>query len=63
MRRGAGLLQGLELEIPVPDVIAKAMDRGLIVISAGQNVLRMAPPLVITRENVDEMVAILRDCL
>ena len=54
--RGKGLMQGIELEIPVGEVIVKAMDRGLIVISAGSNVLRMVPPLIITKENVDEMI-------
>ena len=61
-RRGMGLMQGLALDEskPVGEVVKKAMDNGLIVISAGGNVLRMVPPLIITRENVDEMVSILR---
>ena len=54
-RRGKGLMQGLELSIPVGEVIVQAMDRGLITISAGINVLRLVPPLIITKENVDEM--------
>lgn len=55
-RRGKGLMQGLELTIPVGSIILKALDLGLIVISAGSNVIRFVPPLVITKENVDEMV-------
>ena len=39
------------------------MDRGLLVISAGGNVLRMVPPLIITKENVDEMINILTEVL
>lgn len=62
-RRGVGFLQGLVLENPVSDVITKAMDRGLIVISASGNVLRMVPPLIVTEENIDEMIKILRECL
>lgn len=62
-RRGMGLLQGLVLKQPVGEVISKAMQKGLIVISASGNVLRMVPPLVITKENVDEMISILRSCL
>lgn len=58
-RRGKGLMQGLVLEKPVQDVIKKAMEFGLIVISAGGNVLRMVPPLIITKEQVDEMADIL----
>lgn len=62
-RRGKGLMQGLVLNVSVNDVISKALDNGLIVISAGQNVLRLVPPLIITKENVDEMIAKLSKCL
>ena len=55
-RRGKALMQGLVLKKPVGDVIKKAMEHGLIAISAGGNVLRLVPPLVITEEHVDEMV-------
>ncbi|MCI9565878.1 MAG: aspartate aminotransferase family protein [Eubacterium sp.] len=63
VRRGKGLMQGLVLTTPVRETIDKAIERGLLVISAGGNVLRMLPPLVITKENVDEMINILRACL
>lgn len=64
-RRGRGMLQGLALEesTPVNSVVSKCHDRGLIVITAGGNVLRMVPPLIITREHVDEMIRILEGCL
>ncbi len=62
-RRGKGLMQGLNLNKPANDVILKAMDEGLLVISAGAEVLRMVPPLIITKENVDEMITILRKAL
>ncbi len=55
-RRGKGLMQGLVLTKPVGEVIKKCMEKGLIVISAGGNVLRLVPPLVITKEHVDEFV-------
>lgn len=55
-RRGMGLMQGLELTIPVGEVSAKALENGLIVITAGSNVLRFVPPLVIEKEHVDEMI-------
>lgn len=58
-RRGAGLLQGLEFDIPVGEVIVKAMDKGLILINAGANVLRFIPPLIIEKEDVDAMISIL----
>lgn len=63
VRRGKGLMQGLVLTTPVRETIDKAIERGLLVISASGNVLRMLPPLVITKENVDEMINILRVCL
>lgn len=55
-RRGMGLMQGLELTIPAGEVSAKALEYGLIVITAGSNVLRFVPPLVIEKEHVDEMI-------
>ena len=55
-RRGLGLMQGLELSISPKDVIARALDNGLILFSAGTNVIRMVPPLVITKSDVDEMI-------
>ena len=58
-RRGSGLMQGLVCDRPVNPAIVKAMDRGLILINAGANILRFVPPLVITRDDVDEMIAIL----
>ena len=58
-RRGCGLMQGLVFDRPVAPVINAAMDRGLVLINAGSNILRFVPPLIITKENVDEMISIL----
>lgn len=56
-RRGKGFMQGLVIsEIPVGQVVNKALEKGLLVISAGSDVLRLVPPLVITRRHVDEMI-------
>ncbi len=62
-RRGAGLLQGLVFSRPVSPIIKRAMDKGLILINAGTNIIRFVPPLIITKENVDEMIEILDKCL
>lgn len=62
-RRGKGLMQGLVLARPVGEVIANAQKEGLLVISAGGNVLRMVPPLVIEKEHVDEMIEKLEKAL
>lgn len=61
--RGVGMLHGLECNGPVGDIILKALDKGLLLINAGTNVIRFIPPLVITKENVDEMISILESCL
>lgn len=63
LRRGKGLMQGLVLKTPVGDTINKAIEKGLLVISAAGNVLRLLPPLIITKENVDEMINILKKCI
>ena len=62
-RRGMGLMQGLEMEIPVGQVAAKALEKGLIIITAGSNVVRFVPPLVIEKEHVDEMITKLDEVL
>lgn len=55
-QRGMGLMRGLVCTLPVGKVSAKALENGLIVITAGSDVLRFVPPLVIEKEHVDEMV-------
>ena len=62
-RRGMGLMQGLVFDRPVGPVITKALDKGLILINAGTDIIRFVPPLIITKEHVDEMTAILTNCL
>ena len=63
-RRGMGFMQGLVLkkEYPVGEVVKKALDEGLLVISAGENVLRIVPPLVIQKEDIWKMEEILEKC-
>uniref|UniRef100_I5ASZ1 Acetylornithine aminotransferase n=1 Tax=Eubacterium cellulosolvens (strain ATCC 43171 / JCM 9499 / 6) TaxID=633697 RepID=I5ASZ1_EUBC6 len=56
-RRGKGFMQGLVVEgRPVGEIINKALSNGLIIISAGSNVLRLVPPLVIEKSDIDEMI-------
>ena len=52
-----------EDELPVGKVVAAARDNGLIVISAGLNTLRFVPPLIITEQDVDNMIDILERCV
>ncbi len=57
-RRGKGLIQGLVIQgRPVGEIVVKSLEEGLIIITAGSDVLRIVPPLVITKEHVDEMIA------
>ena len=63
-RRGKGMMQGLVVEgQPVGQIVNKALENGLVVITAGTNVLRLVPPLVITKAHVDEMIEKLEKCL
>lgn len=60
--RGKGLMQGLELDRPVGEYIVKAQEKGLIIITAGANLIRLVPPLVIEKEHINQMVEILKEC-
>ncbi len=55
-RRGLGLMQGLVTTLTPGTVVSKALENGLVIISAGSDVLRIVPPLVITKDHVDEMI-------
>ena len=57
--RGVGLMLGIELRFDVLNIILQAMDKGVIILDAGRNVLRFLPPLVIEKEQIDKVVAIL----
>jgi len=58
--RGMGLLQGMKCVLPVGEVQAACVAEGLMAITAGENVLRLAPPLVITDADLDEAIGMLR---
>ncbi len=61
--RGIGLLQGLEFDKPVGEIINKAVDKGLLLINAGTNVIRFIPSLIVTKNEVDAMMEILESCI
>lgn len=61
--RGRGLLRGLALKIDPMRVRRAAMDKGLLVGTAGGNVLRLAPPLIITEDDIRQATAVIDDCL
>jgi predicted acetylornithine/succinylornithine family transaminase len=61
--RGAGLLIGIELDQSVKPIIEAARQQGLLVVNAGENVLRICPPLTISDQELEEGLTILRDCI
>lgn len=62
-RRGCGLMQGLVFDRPVGGIISAALEKGMILINAGADIIRFVPPLVIEREDIDRMAKILDSCL
>lgn len=60
--RGVGLIQGLECEQPVGEVINRAVEKGLLLINAGTNIIRFIPPLIVSKQEIDDMIAILDTC-
>lgn len=58
-RRGLGMMQGLVCTLPLKDVVDACMQKGLVVITAGHDVIRLVPPLVVTKEHIDAAIAIL----
>lgn len=62
-RRGLGLMIGLEFDRPVKDIVQKCLDNGLIVVTAGSQVVRMLPPFIIEEKDVDDMITILEKAI
>jgi len=61
--RGLGLMLGMELRFDVLNVILKAAAKGVLILDAGRTVVRLLPPLVISKEQVDRAVAVLDEVL
>ncbi len=61
--RGLGMMLGMELTLPALDVEKACMEKGMLVVGAGEKVVRFVPPLIIEKAQVDESIAILRDVL
>ena len=57
--RGIGLMIGMELSMPGGDIVKKGLERGLLLNVAQENVLRFVPPLIVSKQEIDEMIAIL----
>lgn len=61
--RGAGMIWGVEVEAPAADVVARALEAGLILISAGAHVIRIVPPLTISPEELEQGLALFEAAL
>ncbi|HEX3861153.1 MAG TPA: aspartate aminotransferase family protein [Stellaceae bacterium] len=57
--RGSGMLAGIRCVVPPGDIVTKAREKGLLVLTAGDNVLRILPPLTVSQAEIDEAVGIL----
>lgn len=62
-RRGKGLMQGLVFDKAVSGIIAKALEKGLILIGAGADVVRFLPPLIVEEKDIDQMVSVLEEAI
>ncbi|NLK21489.1 MAG: aspartate aminotransferase family protein [Epulopiscium sp.] len=61
--RGIGLMQGIELSIPIGNLIKACMDKGLLLVGAGPNVIRFVPPLIIEEEDIKKAILILEEAI
>ena len=61
--RRLGMMIGIELKQKAQDKILQLLERGIIALPAGANVIRMLPPLVISKEQIDQVIEVLHDCL
>jgi len=61
--RGKGLLIGAELSVPVAPIVDACREAGLLVLSAGERVLRLTPPLIVEERECDQALAIIRTTL
>jgi acetylornithine/LysW-gamma-L-lysine aminotransferase len=61
--RGLGLMLGMEFRFDVRNIILKTMDKGVLILDAGRNVLRFLPPLIIEKEQIDKAVSVLDEVI
>jgi predicted acetylornithine/succinylornithine family transaminase len=61
--RGFGFMQGIELDRPVADIVARCINNGLLLVNAGKNVIRFVPSLIATKDDIDAAMVILENSL
>jgi acetylornithine/N-succinyldiaminopimelate aminotransferase len=61
--RGKGLMIAIELTKPCAEIVADALERGILINCTSNNVIRLVPPLVISKEELDEVISVLREII
>ncbi|NIA19945.1 MAG: aminotransferase class III-fold pyridoxal phosphate-dependent enzyme, partial [Xanthomonadaceae bacterium] len=61
--RGLGLMVGMELDTPIPEVIQRCQKKGILVGPAGEKTLRLTPPLIVTQPDIDRLIEVLNEVL
>lgn len=61
--RGLGLMIGVEMDVPVASVVQAGYERGVILLNAGENVLRLLPPLIVTEKEIDRLMEVLGEII
>jgi len=61
--RGIGLMQGIELSIHAKPIISRCMEKGLLLVGAGEQIIRFVPPLIISAEEINEGINILSEVI
>ena len=61
--RGRGLMIGIEIKQSASEVEKIAAQKGLLILTAGEHVVRLLPPLVITMDEINKGIEILKQCL
>jgi acetylornithine/N-succinyldiaminopimelate aminotransferase len=61
--RGHGLMQGMEMNMPVKEIILECMDKGLLLVGSGERIIRFVPPLIIQKKGIDSAIKILEDVI
>ena len=61
--RGQGLMLGIELNCSVKNIVKECMEKSLLLLGAGENVIRFVPPLIIGKKEIDKGISILNEVL
>lgn len=61
--RGMGLMQGIELDRSAKEIIGECIESGMLIVGAGEKVIRFVPPLIIEKEEVDQAIIILEKAI